>query len=114
MLEGLEIKARRVHLHMKQDEFAERLGISRQYLSRLESGRDRVSENLEAKYNELFGTRRLVSITSSRGVECPKCYGTSPLDKLNDPDDELDTIYRCTYCGHYFTVGESWKLHYRP
>jgi transcriptional regulator with XRE-family HTH domain len=114
MLDGLEIKTRRVFLKMKQDEFAQKLGISRQYLSRLESGRERVSENLEAKYNELFGTKRLVSITTGRGVECPRCHGTSPLEKLSEPKDELNTVYHCADCGNYFTIGESWGLHYRP
>ena len=114
MLDGLEIKTRRVFLKIGQDEFAQKLGISRQYLSRLETGRELASQSLETKYNELFGTKRLISITLSRGVECPKCYGTSPLELLNDPKDELDKIYRCTGCGNYFTVGESWSLHYRP
>lgn len=112
MLDALELITRRTQEKLTQQDFARMLGISQNYLSELEGGHKRVSKALEAKYDRLYA-KRLVAITTGRGVECPRCHGTSPLEKLNDPKDELDTVYRCADCGYYFTIGESWGLHYR-
>ena len=115
MLQPIEIKARRLYLHMNQTEFAEKLKISRQYLSRLESGRERISQSFEKKYDKLFGTERLISTMYKRGIECPNCYITTPPKKLSgSKKDELDEVYQCPECNYIFTVGESWGLHYRP
>ena len=113
MLDTIELIARRTNEKLTQEDFARMLGITRTYLSEIENGRKKISQALEAKYDRLY-SKRLISITFSRGVECPRCYGTSPLELLNDPKDELDKIYHCADCGYYFTIGESWNLHYRP
>jgi transcriptional regulator with XRE-family HTH domain len=112
MLDAIELKSRRINEKLSQQDFAKILGISQNYLSEIESGHKKVAKVLEAKYDQLY-PKRLVSITTGRGVQCPECHETN-LEKLNDPEDELDTIYRCRNCGYYFTVGESWGLHYRP
>jgi transcriptional regulator with XRE-family HTH domain len=112
VLDALELITRRTQEKLSQADFARMLGISQNYLSELESGHKQVGKALETKYNQLY-PKRLVSITFSRGVECPKCR-ESHLEPLNDPDDELDKIYRCKDCSHIFTVGQAWGLHYRP
>jgi transcriptional regulator with XRE-family HTH domain len=112
MLKALELKARRANERLTQNELASKLGISRNYLSEIEAGRKPITDEIEKRYNATY-PKRLISLEWSRGVECPKCHETR-LELLNDPKDELDKIYRCRDCGHYFTVGESWNLHYRP
>jgi DNA-binding XRE family transcriptional regulator len=114
MLRAEEVRARRAVERLTQAEFAKKLSISRQRLNELEQERIVPSKKIEARYDELYKGKRLIQIEFTRGVECPRCYGTSPLELLNDPADELDKIYRCKDCGYYFTVGESWSLHYRP
>ena len=113
MLDAIELTTRRFHEKLTQDDYAKKLGISQNYLSEIETGRKKASKALEKRYDRLY-PKRLVSITTGRGIECPRCYGTSPLELLNDPIDELDKIYRCRDCDYYFTVGEAWGLHYRP
>lgn len=113
MLDADELIARRLNEKLSQEDFARVLRISQSYLSEVESGRKKVSPALEIRYDGLY-PKRLVSFTTSRGVECPRCHGLSPLQKLSEPKDELDTVYHCVDCDYYFSIGESWGLHYRP
>ena len=114
MLRAEEIRARRAVERLTQAEFAKKLNISRQRLNEIEQERIVASKKIEARYDELYEGKRLIQWTFERGVECPRCHGISPLEKLNEPEDKLNTIYRCRDCGYYFTTGESWGLHYRP
>jgi len=113
VLDALELSARRIQEKLTQADFAKKLGISQSYLTGLERGLIKVSDKLEKRYDRLY-PKRLTSITFKRGIECPKCHGTSPLEKLSEPKDELNTVWHCTDCGYYFTTGESWQMHYRP
>lgn len=111
MLRAEELKARRAVDKLSQEYLAKMLGITRTYLSEIENGRKKVSKALEARYDQLY-PKRLISITFSRGVECPKCYG-HPKKLTDSKKDELDEVYYCAKCDYYFTAGEAWNLHYR-
>jgi transcriptional regulator with XRE-family HTH domain len=112
VLDADELITRRLNEKLSQEDFARVLKISQSYLSEVESGRKKVSQALEARYDRLY-PKRLVNLTTGRGVECPRCYGLSPLAKLSEPEDELDTVYHCADCDYYFTIGQAWGLHYR-
>lgn len=114
MLDALELVTRRTNEKLSQEDFAKMLGITRTYLSEIERGRKKISEALEKRYNRLY-PKRLVSITTRRGIECPQCHSIEAPKKLSDSKvDELDEVYQCVNCNYVFPVGESWKLHYRP
>lgn len=51
-----ELKNLRIDLRLKQDEFAQRLNISRGYLNRLESGKTVISDNLLQRISSIFET----------------------------------------------------------
>jgi transcriptional regulator with XRE-family HTH domain len=113
MLRAEELKARRAVEKLSQDELASMLGITRTYLSEIENGRKKVSKALEERYDRIY-PKRLIDITWSRGVECPRCHTTTPPKKLSEPKDKLDTVYYCPKCGYYFPLGEAWGYRYRP
>ena len=108
MLDCLELKARRLHLALSQDEFAKLLGISREHLSRLENSKVFAGRKLEVRYNSLF-PKRLIEYRSGRGVQCPKCTSLN-REVLNEPDNPLNTIWHCRDCGLYFTTREAWGM----
>ncbi len=112
MLEPIELVTRRTQDKLTQEEFAKILKISQNYLSELERGSKKVTKALETRYNRLY-PKRLISITTGRGVECPRCNSVKAPEKLSEPKDELDTVYRCTECDYYFALGEAYGLHYR-
>lgn len=109
MIDTIEFRARRVVLKLTQKQLALMLDISREHLCRLESGKLRVSSKLERRYNELFGTRRLISFRTERGVDCLRCANFN-LERLNEPENPLNTIWRCKDCGLYFTTREAWHI----
>lgn len=94
---------------LSQKEFAKMLGISQEHLSRVETGKLQVSTKLEARYNKLFGTRRLIEARVTRGVDCPQCAGIR-LKRLNESENPLNTIWRCEDCGLHFTSREAWHV----
>lgn len=60
---GLKIKLRRIELGIKQKDLADKLGISKQYLNRLEAGRNKnpnrqlmidIAETLKTDVQTLF------------------------------------------------------------
>ena len=112
MLKSYELRARRAVEKLSQDEFAKKLGISRERLIAIEREDNMtVDDKIEATYNKLY-PKRLLNITFKRGVGCTNC-GESRLELLNDPEDELEKIYRCKDCGCVFTVGQSFGLRYQ-
>lgn len=108
MLNYLELKARRLHLALSQDEFAKLLGISREHLSPLENRKVRISRKFETRYDKLF-PKRLIGFRTGRRVDCTRCTSFN-LEGLNEPDDPLNTIWHCKDCGLYLTGREAWGI----
>ncbi len=112
MLDSLELKARMKVENLSTAELADKLRISRQYLHRVVVGKvESVSERLEARYDNLY-SRRLIVTRTYRGAECPFCspeIETEPkrIYPGNDLDDDL---YECDVCKRRFTYREAMHL----
>jgi transcriptional regulator with XRE-family HTH domain len=46
----------------------------------------------------------------ARGIECPKCFGMSPLEKIKEAEDILDVKWRCKDCAYEFFTREAWNI----
>ena len=51
---GPELAKLRYELHMSQDQFAKRLDLSREYLSRIEKSMEPVSKKIQIRVNQIF------------------------------------------------------------
>jgi len=119
-LKSYEIRARRAVEKLTQDQFAKKLGISRQHLIDIEADKVRkIGAEIERRYDELYNGHRLISITWSRGVSCPypDCFDKDNLDEKRvwpedaSPDrDVLNDVYVCNSCMRTFTVRQAWKM----
>ncbi len=111
MIDKLELKARRLNLNLSQLEFARVLGVSEEHYNRLEKGKIlKISKKLTRRYEQLYGTKRLISITWMRGVMCPFCKSELPPERLmQDERDPEGDYYRCHACGKRFTAREAWR-----
>jgi DNA-binding XRE family transcriptional regulator len=107
MLEDYELGARRAVEHATQKAFAKKLHISRQYLARIEAGKVRkLSKKLEARYNTLYGGKRLIQIEFYTPLSCPYCgrdveEGKEPK-RVHMGKTRQDDVYLCPICGTYF------------
>jgi transcriptional regulator with XRE-family HTH domain len=112
MLTANEIRTRRKHERLTQENMAAKLGLSRQYLNKIENKKVPISPRLEKRYNLVFGTDRLIK-TASRSVKCPYCNELEKIDHLNIHRiafDEGDNVYQCMTCQRVFTQRESFRL----
>ena len=105
MLEPTELRARRAVLKVSQAEFANMLGISRQYLNRLETGKAKPSLKLQARYRQLF-PEPLVKVTFGIPLKCPRC-GERETERITDSDDASYEIHQCEVCGAPFLRGHA-------
>lgn len=106
MLKDYEIRARRAVEKKTQAEFAEMLGISRQHLIDIESGKVKINKELERRYNILYGGKRLITTEWYTPPPCPTCgrdvpEGKEPVRK-HQGATRADDVYQCPICGLYF------------
>lgn len=113
MIDQYEIRARRAVLHMTQAQFAQKLGVTRQYLNKIESGKiEQISRSFERRYDTRF-PERLINIRFKRGVMCPFCVDTElPPQRIDfgERDDSDSDVYQCRACKRKFTQREAFRL----
>jgi transcriptional regulator with XRE-family HTH domain len=107
MLSDYELRARRAVERSTQEAFAKKLKISRQFLNRIESGKVlKLSKKLEARYNELYGGKRLISVDFYVPPPCINCGRDVPEDKepkrVHMGETRDRDVYLCPNCGEYF------------
>lgn len=107
---AIELIARRKNDRLTQEQLADTLGISRQYLNKIEKGKAQPSKRLEAIYDKKYPYRLLTVHELERICRCPFCNTeNSPIRLLNDADDS-NIVWRCPDCAHNFTSRESFHL----
>lgn len=109
---GKKIRDRRLQERLNQEELAQRVGISRNYLSQIERGQ---ATNLSWQVME-----RLTSVLGLKQEQPPVRESATPLPpslaefaaSANLPPDDVQMLAQLKYRGQQPTTPEKWELLY--
>ena len=109
---GQAVKKRRKQEKMSQQVLAERVGISRNYLSQIERGQStNLSWQLRQRLTEVLGLQEEDPDASSQTHDYPPGL-VEFAEKANLPPDDVAMLAKLQYRGQQPTTPEKWELLY--
>jgi transcriptional regulator with XRE-family HTH domain len=109
---GDQVRDRRRQEGLSQQELADKIGISRNYLSQIERGQaTNLSWQVRETLESTLGLHQPLEASPSPGLELPPSL-IEFAQASNLPPDDLQMLARLKYRGQQPTTPEKWELLY--